>query len=86
MSALFLDGGYIRERRSKCYVAALHEGAQPYRAMFLAAPETLEALRELLEVCIGMDAEQQGERPTEDRYQAAVAAAADSLAKAKGAV
>ncbi len=44
MSALYLDGGYIRERKSKCYVAALHEGAAPYKAVLLAAPELLEAL------------------------------------------
>lgn len=51
MTTLYLDAGYIRERRSKCYVAALHEGAAPYKAMLLAAPEILAAL-ELAEAAL----------------------------------
>lgn len=43
------------------------------------APSLLPALRQLHAVCLGMDLENQMERPTEDEYQAAMAAAAAAL-------
>lgn len=44
-----------------------------------AAVQAMAALDELHRVCQAMDLERQGDRPTEDEYQAAMAAAAKSL-------
>ena len=52
--------------------------------MTAASPDLLAALRELHRVCLGMDLENQMERPTEAEYQAAMAGAAAALAKADG--
>lgn len=43
--------------------------------------EALAALRDLHQVCTGMEAEHDGDKPTEEQYQATVAAAAAVLAK-----
>jgi hypothetical protein len=45
-----------------------------------AAPTVLEALQQLLAVCKAMDAEVQGDRPTEDEYQAALIYAQAAIA------
>lgn len=39
------------------------------------------ALAELRRVCVGMDADQEGERPTEAEYQAAMARAAEATTR-----
>jgi hypothetical protein len=49
-------------------------------ALIQAAPTALEALQQLLAVCKAMDAEVQGDRPTEDEYQAAVIYAEAAIA------
>lgn len=43
------------------------------------ATRAVAALAELHRVCLAMDAEQTGERPTEEEYQAAMTAAGDAL-------
>jgi hypothetical protein len=48
-----------------------------------AAIEALDALRELHRVCLGMDLERQGDRPTEAEYQVAMARAEYALQGAK---
>lgn len=47
------------------------------------AVKLLAALRRLVDVCDAMDAENQMQRPTEEEYQAAMAAAKLALAEAK---
>ena len=49
------------------------------------APAILIALQALHAVCLGMDAENQMERPTEAEYQAAMTVAAVAIAQATGA-
>lgn len=46
------------------------------------AARLLAALRQLHDVCIGMDLENQTERPTEEQYQAAMAAAKKAIDEA----
>jgi len=48
------------------------------------ASELLTALKALHRVCAGSDLEVEGERPTEDEYQAAMTAAETAIAKATG--
>ena len=43
------------------------------------AVRAMYALQELHRVCLAMDAEVQGERPSDDEYQAAMAEAGDVL-------
>lgn len=44
-----------------------------------ASIQAVAALCELHRVCLAMDAERQGDRPSEEEYQAAMAAAAKAL-------
>lgn len=46
------------------------------------AARLLAALRQLHDVCVGMDLDNQMERPTEEAYQAAMAAAKKAIAEA----
>lgn len=66
------------------------EGVEFYEAeanarLIAATPDLLQSLRELHAVCLGMDLENQMERPTEAEYQAAIAQAAAAIASATGA-
>lgn len=47
------------------------------------APALLAELKRLLAVCIQMDAEQEGIRPTEEEYMAAVQGAAKAIFRAE---
>ena len=52
--------------------------------LIAASPDLPKALRELHRVCVGMDLENQMERPTEEEYLAAVAGAEAALQLVEG--
>jgi hypothetical protein len=68
-SILDRDGGYGFLGRSQKDTLRELDADYP---LIQAAPTALEALQQLLAVCKAMDAEVQGDRPTEDEYQAAL--------------
>ena len=53
------------------------------RRSFDTTSELLDALRDLHRVCLAMDTERQGDRPTEAEYQIAMARAEYAIAAAK---
>ena len=53
--------------------------------LIAAAPDMLAALRELHAVCVGMDLENQNDRPTEEQYCATMDAARVAIKAATGA-
>jgi hypothetical protein len=72
---------YACFKRGRCTVANLAK-VEPLRLPIQVPPEpnetdpAMKALRQLHSVCLGMDLENQMQRPTEDEYQEAMAAAA----------
>ena len=78
-----MDGAFIRVVMGcEMFIKAAQDPAVDFVALkplFGAAPKVLTALRTLHTVCERMDAEHDGDRPSEDEYQAAMAGAAAAL-------
>jgi hypothetical protein len=53
------------------------------RRLIAAAPELLAELKNLLKVCVDMDAENDNEKPTEAEYIAAIQSAAKAIFRAE---